>query len=86
MSCAPPSGWAVAEWTVDADPLVIGAMVRVFSRSRPLFQSLLNIITGGRSFPPQPSFFISRILYKVVFYSRFSHVCICHTSNVVYMF
>jgi hypothetical protein len=24
MSCAPPSGWAVAEWIVDAGPLVMG--------------------------------------------------------------
>jgi hypothetical protein len=30
MSCAPPSGWAVAEWTVDAGPLVMGARVRGF--------------------------------------------------------
>jgi hypothetical protein len=27
MSCAPPSGWTVAEWTVDAVPLVMGARV-----------------------------------------------------------
>jgi hypothetical protein len=56
MSCAPPSGWAVAEWTVDAGPLVMGARVRGFSRPGPLFRSLLNIIPGGRSFPPRPSF------------------------------
>jgi hypothetical protein len=24
MSCAPPSGWAVAKWTVDAGLLVMG--------------------------------------------------------------
>jgi hypothetical protein len=24
MSCAPPSGWAVAEWTVNVGPLVMG--------------------------------------------------------------
>jgi hypothetical protein len=24
MSCAAPSSWAIAEWTVDASPLVIG--------------------------------------------------------------
>jgi hypothetical protein len=32
MFCAPPSGWAVAEWTVDVDPLVMGDQcLRIFS-------------------------------------------------------
>jgi hypothetical protein len=56
MFCAQPSGWAVAEWTVDTCPLVMGARVWVFSRPGPLFWSL-NIISGGRSFPYWLSFF-----------------------------
>jgi hypothetical protein len=32
MSCAPPSGWAVAEWTVDVGPLVMkGQGSEIFS-------------------------------------------------------
>jgi hypothetical protein len=57
MSCAPPSGWVVTEWTVDADPLVMGTRVRGFSRPGLLFRSLLNIIPGGRSFSPGRVFF-----------------------------
>jgi hypothetical protein len=56
MSCVPPSGWVVAGWMVDVGPLVMGARVRRFSRSRPLFRSLVNILPGGRSFPSRPSF------------------------------
>jgi hypothetical protein len=41
----------------EAGPLVMGAKVWGLSRSGPLFRSL-NIIPGGRSFPPRPSFFI----------------------------
>jgi hypothetical protein len=64
MSCA-PSGWAVIEWTVDDDPLVMGARVRGFSRPGPLFWSLLNIIQGGWSFPPRSSFFLFDIVIDV---------------------
>jgi hypothetical protein len=56
MSCAPPFGWAVAEWTVDADPLVMGDQSSGIFSAGPLFRSLLNIIPRGRSFPPRPSF------------------------------
>jgi hypothetical protein len=49
MSCASPSCWVVAEWTIDADLLLMGGRVRRFSRPGPMFWSLLNIIQGGRS-------------------------------------
>jgi hypothetical protein len=32
MSNAPPSGWAVAEWTVVLGPFVMGARVQGFSQ------------------------------------------------------
>jgi hypothetical protein len=54
MSYAPPSGWVVAEWTVEAGPLVMRGRVQKFSRPGPLFRSL-NKIPGGWTFPP-PSF------------------------------
>jgi hypothetical protein len=32
VSCVPPFGWTVAEWTVDADPLVMGGQgSKIFS-------------------------------------------------------
>jgi hypothetical protein len=58
MSCASPSGWAIAEWTVDANPLVMGGQGSEIFSAGIMFRFLLNIMPGGRSFPPWPSFFI----------------------------
>jgi hypothetical protein len=62
MSCAPPSGWTVAEWTVDAGPLVMGASVRGFSRPGPLFRSLLIWNTGRAVFPSPAEFFLRKLV------------------------
>jgi hypothetical protein len=52
MSCAPPSGWAVAEWTVDAGLLVMGGQGSGIFSAGPMFPSLLNIIPDdGYSLP-----------------------------------
>jgi hypothetical protein len=46
MSCAPLSGW-VAEWMIDASPLVMGSGFEDFIARDPLFRSLVNIMSEG---------------------------------------
>jgi hypothetical protein len=58
MSCAPPSGWAVLEWTVDAGLLVMGGQGSgIFVGQDHCFGLFLYRITGGRSFPSPAEFF-----------------------------
>jgi hypothetical protein len=65
ISCSPPSGWAVAEWTVDAGPLVMGCQGSGVFSARTNVSVSLNIISGGRSFPPRPSYFFVDVYMKV---------------------
>jgi hypothetical protein len=53
MSCAPSSGWAVAEWTVDADPLAMGGQGSgIFSAGTIVsVSSYMEYREGGLSLP-----------------------------------
>jgi hypothetical protein len=66
MSCAPPSGWTVAEWIVDASPLVMGLEFRDFFDRDHCFSLFLYEIPGGRSFPPWPSFFFAEYFFRTL--------------------
>jgi hypothetical protein len=41
MFCTPPSGWVVAEWTVGADPLVMG------DQSSGIFSAGANVLVSS---------------------------------------
>jgi hypothetical protein len=56
MFCAPPFGWAVAEWIVDAGPLVMGPRFGDFLGRDHRFGLFLYGIPEIRSFPLRPSF------------------------------
>lgn len=58
MFCAPTSasGWIVVEWMVDVEPLVMGPVFGDFFDGNHYFGLFLNILSGGRSFPPWLSF------------------------------
>jgi hypothetical protein len=53
MSCAPPSGWAVAEWTIDVDPLVMGGQGSGIFLARTIVSvsSYMEYREGGLSLP-----------------------------------
>jgi hypothetical protein len=52
MSCAPPFCWAIVEWTVDTDPLVMGDRVRGFLRRDQCFGLFLVLYRKGGLFLP----------------------------------
>jgi hypothetical protein len=74
MSCVSPSGWAVAEWTVDASPLVMGSGFGNFLGRDHCFGLFLYGIPGGRSFPPRSSFLISSSCFHTYSHSRDDHL------------
>jgi hypothetical protein len=59
MSCASPSGWAVAEWTVDAGPLVMGGQGSgIFSAGTIVsVSSYMEYREGGLSLPAEFFFY-----------------------------
>jgi hypothetical protein len=61
MSCAPPSGWTVAEWTVDAGPLVMGGQGSgIFSTGTIVsVSSYMEYREGGLSLPGQVFFYLA---------------------------
>jgi hypothetical protein len=66
MSCAPPSGWAVAEWTVDAGKLVMGGQGSgIFSAGTIVsVSSYTEYREGGLSLPGRVFFFGSNLRYS----------------------